>query len=304
MARAVFRGDEVLYTNGRVILEPPFQPQAEDHAENVSALEEEYTGPTADELRREAEMFKSSWEKEKASMTAAARSQSEAILADARERAAEILENAKKDAQSEREKGVLEAEKIKERAEKQSREASEKAAADAEVFKEKAGKEGFSSGEERGFEAGMAEAKRLIERMHVALERLQAKRSDILNEAERQIVDLTLLIARKVVKTISESQKEAVLENIRAALEKVKICGSVIIKVNLADLELSTEHLKEFTDMVEAPGVIQIVEDSSVDKGGCVVETDFGEIDARISHQLAELEARILEISPIQKKGR
>jgi flagellar assembly protein FliH len=42
------------------------------------------------------------------------------------------------------------------------------------------------------------------------------------------------------------------------------------------------------------------VEDTSVDEGGCVIETDFGEIDARIASQLAELEAKILEISPIK----
>jgi flagellar assembly protein FliH len=44
------------------------------------------------------------------------------------------------------------------------------------------------------------------------------------------------------------------------------------------------------------------MEDTSIDAGGCIIETDFGEIDARISSQLAELEARILEISPIKSR--
>ncbi|MDE6719871.1 MAG: flagellar assembly protein FliH, partial [Treponemataceae bacterium] len=45
---------------------------------------------------------------------------------------------------------------------------------------------------------------------------------------------------------------------------------------------------------------ITVLEDSSVERGGCIVETDFGAIDARISSQLAELEEKILEISPIK----
>ena len=60
-------------------------------------------------------------------------------------------------------------------------------------------------------------------------------------------------------------------------------------------------------EMLEIRGVngeniknISVVEDSSVDRGGCIVETDFGAIDARISSQLTELEQRILEISPIK----
>ena len=51
---------------------------------------------------------------------------------------------------------------------------------------------------------------------------------------------------------------------------------------------------------MEGVKTINIVEDSSVDQGGCVIETDFGEIDARIASQLAEIENRILEISPIK----
>jgi flagellar assembly protein FliH len=43
-----------------------------------------------------------------------------------------------------------------------------------------------------------------------------------------------------------------------------------------------------------------VLEDSSVEKGGCIVETDFGAIDARISSQLSELETKVLEISPIK----
>jgi len=50
---------------------------------------------------------------------------------------------------------------------------------------------------------------------------------------------------------------------------------------------------------MESVKSINIVEDSSVDLGGCIIETDFGEIDARIASQLMELENKILEISPI-----
>ena len=58
-------------------------------------------------------------------------------------------------------------------------------------------------------------------------------------------------------------------------------------------------ELKKGAD-VENIKNISVVEDSSVDRGGCIVETDFGAIDARISSQLTELEQRILEISPIK----
>jgi flagellar assembly protein FliH len=72
----------------------------------------------------------------------------------------------------------------------------------------------------------------------------------------------------------------------------------------MTDVKLSTEHIKDFIQVVEGAKSIQVVEDSTVDQGGCIIETDFGEIDARITSQLAELETKILEMSPIKSKAK
>jgi flagellar assembly protein FliH len=93
-----------------------------------------------------------------------------------------------------------------------------------------------------------------------------------------------------------------VISNVVQALRKVKGRGNIIIRVNMVDVKLTTEHVKDFIQLMEGAKSIQVVEDSTVDPGGCVIETDFGEIDARISSQLAELETKILEISPIKSK--
>ena len=78
----------------------------------------------------------------------------------------------------------------------------------------------------------------------------------------------------------------------------------MIVRVNIADLQLTTEHAKDFIEAAETAKKLSIVEDSSVDRGGCVIETDFGEIDARIQSQLHELEEKILDISPIKARGK
>jgi flagellar assembly protein FliH len=160
---------------------------------------------------------------------------------------------------------------------------------------------GKKTGGEEGYAQGKAEVERLIQRTQAVLERAQNKRGEILAETEQEIVDLVLLLTRKVVKAITENQRNVILQNVVQALRKVKARGTVIIRVNIADLKLTTEHTKDFIQMMEGTG-IQVVEDSTVGPGGCVIETDFGEIDARISSQLAELEAKILEVSPIKAR--
>ena len=71
------------------------------------------------------------------------------------------------------------------------------------------------------------------------------------DETEQQIVDLVLLMTRKVVKVISENQRTVVMNNIVQALRKVKGRGDVTIRVNLADVELTTEHTNDFIQAVE-----------------------------------------------------
>jgi len=136
----------------------------------------------------------------------------------------------------------------------------------------------------------------------IIAEAAQDRRQEILSETEQQIVDLVLLMTRKVVKVISENQRNVVVSNVVHALRKVKGRGDVVIRVNLADVKMTTEHIQNFISAAENIKNITVVEDSTVDQGGCIIETDFGAVDARITSQLNELEQKILEISPIKTK--
>lgn len=136
--------------------------------------------------------------------------------------------------------------------------------------------------------------------MHKIIDSVQDKRQEILDNTEQQIVDLVILMTRKVVKIMSDNQKSVIMANVVQALKKVKGRGDVTLRVNLSDIKLTTEHVQDFIREVENIKNISIVEDSSVEKGGCIVETDFGAVDARIASQLSELETKILEVSPIK----
>jgi flagellar assembly protein FliH len=232
------------------------------------------------------------------------------MLQEARDRADDIIAEAGSAAGEETLRAADEAQRIKEDAEAEAEkllaDANQKAAEiegsiQAMVEKERAeaSEAGFKEGREAGYAEGKAEADRLTERLQTVLERAQGRREEILAETEQQIVDLALLIARKVIKIISETQKEVVKANVTEALRKIRGKGNIIIRVNVADVKLATDHTKGFIREIEGIKGVQVAEDSTVDPGGCIIETDFGEIDARISSQLAELESKIREMSPI-----
>ena len=298
MAKTVFRPGEAKQSEDKVML-----PLFKDYSpveEVIEDVPEEYTGPTADDLRREAEAFKKQWEVEEQQM-----------LSQAKLSADDIVKKAEETAFAEVKRQTDQAAIIKADAENEAANIIEKAKAEAEQIiadaraerdrqRNDAYKEGFDQGHKEGYEKGVAEVDRLVERMHKILEAVMQRRDEILQDTESQIVELVILMARKVIKILSENQKNVIMANTLAALKKVRTRGEVTLRVNLEDVKLTTEHVDEFIQHVENVQGITVLEDSSVEKGGCIVETDFGSIDARISSQLTELENKILEISPLK----
>ena len=301
MAKTVFRPEELIHLDTAVSLNAPFtvEEDAAD-AQAADAFLPVFDGPTADDLRHEAEVFKAHWDTEREAMLNSARAEAEVIVTDAKKTAAEEGEKLKASLEAAKEAARTEADAIIQDAKVRAAQIEAEAAARLEEAEKTAAAAGFEQGRKDGYEAGMVEVKRLIARTQLIMERIQDKRLEVIEQAEQEIIDLALLVARKVVKVISESQRQVVVENIKAALARIKTSGKVTVRVNLADLETATEHLDEFIRLVESSGDIHILEDSSVDAGGCYVETDFGEVDARIAVQFAGLESKILELSPIK----
>jgi len=308
MTKAVFRPGEIAVGEEKILLASPtsfpelahLAPKVEEGLEEIPEVAAAYSGPTVEDLRREADEFRERWEKEKETMIRASRAEAERIMKEAEEAAFKTVKRKTDEAQSLKRKAQDEADKIIADANKKTKQIEADFRASLENERKDMEDESRVAGREAGFDEGKAEVERLVERTQTILQRAQDKRAEILEETEQEIISLVLLIAKKVIKVISENQKSVIISNVVQALRKVKGRGNIIIRVNMADLKLTTEHTKDFINIVEGAKSIQIVEDTSIDEGGCIIETDFGEIDARISSQLMELESKILEISPIK----
>ncbi|GHU21396.1 flagellar assembly protein FliH [Spirochaetia bacterium] len=309
MAKSLFRAEEIARDPSVVVINSPYSfpelaylLEEEKETEDPQAVEE-YQGPTVADLKKEAEAFQAQWEVEKELLINAAKAEADNIINQAKETAFQEVQRKTNEAQARRQAAADEAARILGEAQKKADELTQSSQTIFEQERKETRNQASIEGRDAGFAEGKAESDRLIARMHTVLERVQDQREAVLAETEQQIIDLVLLISRKVIKVISENQHDIIISNVVEALRKVKSRGTVTIRVNVADLKMTTEHTKEFISQVEGLKDIQVLEDSLMDPGGCVIETDFGEVDARISSQLAELESRILEISPIIAKS-
>jgi flagellar assembly protein FliH len=299
MAKTVFRPDEIKSTSGEMILKlvHEFRPA---EVKKPDEPIEQYTGPTIEDLKQKADEYKKNWEKEKLKMLNDARNSADEIVKKAEDAAFDEVKRQTDQAQILKSDAQRDADEILKKAQSDALKIVAEAHTEESKIKEDARKNGYDEGRESGYKDGSAEAGRLVDRMHNILDAVMQRREEILRETETQIVELVILMTRKVVKIISDNQKSVIMSNVLAALKKMKGRGDVTLRVNLEDVKLTTEHIDDFIKRVENIKGITVLEDSSVEKGGCIVETDFGAIDARISSQLNELEQRILEISPVK----
>ncbi len=298
MAKAVFRPGETKLEEKKVLL--PLVHNFAPVEEVEEEVKEEYTGPTVEELKKEADEYRAKFEQEKRVMLKEAQAQADQILKNAETAAFSEVKRQTDQAAIIKTDAQNEANAIIEKAKQEAAQIVAEAQKNQEHLYNDAKKDGFEHGHEEGYAQGREEGNRLVDRMHKMLEAVMLRREEILQETESQIVELVILMARKVVKILSENQKNVVMANTLAALKKVKSRGKVTLRVNLEDVKLTTSHISEFIQHVENVNGITVIEDSSVERGGCIVETDFGAIDARISSKLQELENKILEVSPVK----
>ncbi len=300
MAKKVFQANEVVLSKDMVSIESPVLPSEE--LEEFEQLPEEYTGPTADDLRREAEAFKQQWESEKERMVQEAKDEADRIVKEAEQKAFDEVEKRTNESQ----KIKQQAEDERERILAETKEKADVMVADAQSRVEQIEKEaydkGYEDGNTAGYQSGQEEVQRLVDHLHKIINSAVERRNEIIDETETQLISLVLQISQKVIKVISENQKNVVVNNVIQALRKLKTRNDVVIRVNLEDVETASDRIKDFMRMVENVKSITVVEDSSVDRGGCIIETDFGEIDARISSQLHEIQQKVLEMAPIKVK--
>ena len=300
MAKQVFRPNEIKVKEVEKKFSLPLIHDFAPPPVEEEVVEEVYDGPTAEDIRKEAEAFKKGWEIEKQHMMDEAQKQASEIVAKAQDEALTISQKQIEDSEAANAQAQAQADQIVDNARKEAEQIIQNAHAEEEKIKSEASEKGYAQGREDGLKTGEEEINRITERMRKMLEAIMNRREEILRETEQQIVELVILMTRKVVKIISETQKTTVVSNVLAALKKVKTRGNVVLHVNTEDLKITSANTNEFIKRIENIQGITVMEDSTVEKGGCIVETDFGAIDARIASQLSELENKILEVSPVK----
>ncbi len=147
---------------------------------------------------------------------------------------------------------------------------------------------GYAQGERSGAEAAAKRGDATLRRLAQTVEELAGLRTELIHKTERQVVELALAIAGRVLRREVSIDRELLIAMARIALERLGENTSATIRLNPDDYAFIGAKTQ-----VGDSSLVRVVADPLVSSGGCLVQSDFGLIDAGIDAQLGEMAAAL-----------
>jgi flagellar assembly protein FliH len=171
----------------------------------------------------------------------------------------------------------------------------------------------FEEGRAAGERAGMQSAQDLIEKrsreiasaqvqqeLNSVLPAVQAVVSELKYERDRWLdawetaaIRLCAAIAEKIIRSELSRRPELTANIVREALQLAAGSPDMRVRMHPLDVEQMRASSREIVDRLATLGESTLVPDDSISRGGCLIETRHGVIDARIESQLEQIVAEL-----------
>lgn len=159
-----------------------------------------------------------------------------------------------------------------------------------EDMKESARKAGFAEGlargEKEGRQAAAKQHQAQLEQLQSTVCQLLVYRSTIRTEVEREVVELAFAAARRILRREATLDRTAAAGIVRSCMDEKSNSEVTRVLVHPDDLEQ--------VRLSVGPG-IAVASSKEVARGGALLETTNGVLDARIDSQLDELQTGLAD---------
>jgi len=149
---------------------------------------------------------------------------------------------------------------------------------------------GFAQGERSGQEVADQRGEAMLRRLTETLQELTQIRSQMIHQTERQMVELTLAVARRVVHREVSLDPDLLVAMARVALDRLGEAAKITVRLNPDDYQLT--GAARMTQL--NAGNVTVVPDGRIARGGCRVESEMGILDAGIDAQIQEIAQALL----------
>lgn len=148
---------------------------------------------------------------------------------------------------------------------------------------------GFEQGQKDGLDLERRQSEEKGKQLDALLCELQGLKSQLYLEAEGELLKLSMEIAKKVLREEVKCDSRTIVHTIREAMTFLVDKSLMQIVVHPDDMDEIKQLMPELTTKTKG-GQLELVEDHAIERGGCILKTGFGRINATIDDQLWMLE--------------
>jgi len=152
---------------------------------------------------------------------------------------------------------------------------------------------GMAEGIKRGAAQQKQELAKLVNTLSGLIGELTREKKEFLRRMESEALNLAFAIAEKILNHAIATDKDAICKVLEGALKKIVDHEGIRIRVNPDDYRYLTERKADIFPGLEGVKDIMLEEDSTIGRGSAVIDSAFGEVDARLDQQLRELKAAL-----------
>ncbi len=155
-----------------------------------------------------------------------------------------------------------------------------------ETIEMQAYNEGIEKGQAEGRKMAIKKSEPLFDTFKNAIDELSCIRQSIVEKHQDQLLEIIFLIAEKIIHRSIQLQPEVILDTVRAASTHLMESDDIRLRLHPSDFEYMRDIEKILDKKLSGKNQIHIIEDTSIDRGGIIIDTEFGEIDATIRSQI------------------
>lgn len=130
-----------------------------------------------------------------------------------------------------------------------------------------------------------------------AVRSIDCEKARHLKQCEAHVVRLATAIAERLVRRELGHAPDITLDLVREALDLAAGSERIKLHLNPADYGTLGEQADQLTARLSETTATEIVANPAVSLGGCLVETEFGDIDQQFESQLARIEEELTDTS-------
>jgi type III secretion protein L len=150
--------------------------------------------------------------------------------------------------------------------------------------------ESLEAARREGYQHGLSQWDKALRSLEGAREALHARH-------EAELVGLAVKIAEKIIGEELRTRPETIVSIVGECLRGIRYGHSLTIRVNPSESAEVQRGLSRLQETIGPGRHIQVLADSTVSPGGCIVESDLGVIDARLETQLKRLDEILARIA-------